>query len=161
MTGVKTISVARLRTRKTRSRAQSLTTPGRFLENSQVSSGIHVIMKIVLSVALCFLVSLSGCSPKESSPEAVREHAANATAELKQDTKALAQGVREGWTRDSSVDLNSASKEQLETLPGVTSKTAESIVAHRPYAKSSELVDRHILSKAEYGKIADRLKVTH
>lgn len=114
-------------------------------------------MKSIACVGVCFLLVLCGCASKES-PDAVREHAAEATAEMKRDAKAVAQGVREGWTRDSSVDLNSASKEQLETLPGVTPKMAEAIVSHRPYAKPSELVDRHILSKPAYDKIADRLK---
>ena len=118
------------------------------------------MMKSALSVGLCALLSLCGCSQKENSPEAVRENAANATAELKQDAKAVAQGVHEGWTRDGPVDLNGASKEQLESLPGVTPRIAESIVTHRPYTKSSELVDRRILSQAEYDKIANRLKVS-
>src|ERR1039458_2076831 len=101
-----------------------------------------------------------GVLPKRAVPEAVREHAANATADLKQDAKAVAQGVQEGWTRDNSVDINSASKEQLQTLPGVTPKIAGSITEHRPYAVPSELVDRHILSKPAYDQIAGRLKVT-
>jgi DNA uptake protein ComE-like DNA-binding protein len=118
-------------------------------------------MKSILSVLLCCLFSLCGCAPKESSPDAVREHAAEATAEFKRDAKAVAQGVQEGWTRDNSIDLNSASRDQLETLPGVTPKIAESIVTHRPYANPSDLVDRHILSKPAYDKIADRLKTKH
>jgi DNA uptake protein ComE-like DNA-binding protein len=117
-------------------------------------------MKTLLSVVLCSSF-LCGCAPKESSPEAVREHAADATAEIKKDAKAIAQGVHEGWTRDNSVDINSASKEQLQSLPGVTAKAADSIVAHRPYANPSELVVRHILSQPAYDKIADRVKVTH
>lgn len=115
-------------------------------------------MKSVLCVILCSALILCGCAPKESSPDAVREHAADATAKFKEDAKAVAQGVREGWTRDNSVDINSASKEQLESLSGMTPKIAESIVSHRPYANPSELVDQHILSKTAYDKIADRLK---
>jgi DNA uptake protein ComE-like DNA-binding protein len=114
-------------------------------------------MKSLACIVLGLLLTLEGCAPKSSSPEAVREHAADATAEFKQDAKAVAKGVEEGWTRDSSVDINSASREQLETLSGVTPKVAELIVSHRPYAKPSELVDRHILSKAAYEKISDRL----
>jgi DNA uptake protein ComE-like DNA-binding protein len=115
-------------------------------------------MKTLACAVLGLLLTLEGCTPKSGSPEAVREHTADATAEFKQDAKAIAKGVQEGWTRDSSVDINSASREQLETLSDVTPKVAELIVSHRPYAKPSELVDRHILSKAAYDKIADRLK---
>jgi len=113
----------------------------------------------ILCVILCSLFALGVCAPKGSNPDAVREHTADATAAFKRDAKAVAQGVREGWTRDKSVDINSASREQLETLTGVTPKIAESIVSHRPYAKPSELVSRHILSKPAFDKIADRLKV--
>ena len=115
-------------------------------------------MKTLACVVFGLLLTLEGCAPKGSSPDAVREHTADATAELKRDAKAVAKGVQEGWTRDSSVDVNSASTKQLETLSGVTPKVAGLIVSHRPYAKPSELVDRHILSKAAYDKIADRLK---
>lgn len=117
-------------------------------------------MKSILSLVLCS-VFLCGCAPKGSSPEAVRERAADATAEVKKDAKAIAQGVHEGWTRDNSVDINSASKEQLQALPGITAKVADSIVAHRPYANPSELVDRHILSQPAYDKIAERVKAKH
>ena len=109
-------------------------------------------------VILCSLCILGGCAPKGSNPDAVREHTADATAAFKRDAKAVAQGVREGWTRDMSVDINSASREQLETLTGVTPKIAESIVSHRPYTEPSELVSRHILAKPAFDKIADRLK---
>ena len=86
-------------------------------------------MKSLACVVLGLLLTLEGCTPKGSSPDAVREHAADATAEFKRDAKAVAKGVQEGWTRDSSVDINSASTEQLETLSGVTPKVAELIVS--------------------------------
>jgi DNA uptake protein ComE-like DNA-binding protein len=117
-------------------------------------------MKSGLILLLSLLVySLYGCGTKPDTPVDVKERAANATAELKQDTKAVAEGIREGWTRDKSLDINAATKEQLESLPGVTSKQAGNIVSHRPYAKTSELVEKHILSKAEYDKVADRIAV--
>jgi DNA uptake protein ComE-like DNA-binding protein len=116
-------------------------------------------MKNILSFVLCAL--LCGCSSRGPSPDAVKEKAAETTAEVKQDAKAVAEGVREGWTRGNAIDLNSASREQLQTLPGITPKISESIVAHRPYSAASELVDRHVLSKEAYDKIADRVEAKH
>ncbi len=116
-------------------------------------------MKTLVSAAFCFLFILCGCTEKQRRPDAVRENTAAATAALKRDAKAVAQGVREGWTRDNPVNINTATAEQLQALPGVTPKTAASIVAHRPYSSTSELVTRHVLSKPTYDKIADRLKV--
>ena len=125
---------------------------------SLLTLGIPTHMKTGLSVIL-FLLVLCGCSNKPESPDAVRERAANATAEIKRDTKAIVEGVREGWTRDKPLDINAASKEQLQSLPGVTPKLADNIVSHRPYAKTSELMEKHVMSKSEYEKVADRLTV--
>lgn len=102
-----------------------------------------------------------GCSTKPSDPAVVREKAASATAEIKRDSKAIAQGIREGWTRDKTYDINSATKEELQNIRGMSPKVAESIVSHRPYAKVSDLLDRRLLSKAEYDRVELQLTVKH
>src|SRR5258706_9399356 len=109
-----------------------------------------------LWVPITFLL-LAGCSNQQSSPDQVRERAADATAAIKRDAKAIAQGVKEGWSRENPLDLNKATKEQLMALPGITDKNADAIIADRPYGNSSELLTRHILAKQEYDKIADRV----
>jgi DNA uptake protein ComE-like DNA-binding protein len=102
------------------------------------------------------LVALAGCQQKES-PQDLREKTAEATAQAKSDAKAVADGIREGWNRNQTVDLNSASKEQLTSLPGVSSSEADRVIAGRPYSEPSDLVTRRIMPKAEYDKIADRV----
>ena len=87
----------------------------------------------------------------------MRERAANATATIKRDATAVAQGVREGWSREKPLDINAASKEQLLTLPEMTASSADAVIAGRPYKNSSELVNRRILGKSQYDKIADRI----
>ena len=57
------------------------------------------------------------------------------------------------------VDVNSGTREQLLTLPGVNEKEADRIIAGRPYTRTDELVTRHILSKKEFARISDLLKV--
>jgi competence protein ComEA len=106
--------------------------------------------------AISLLVVLAGCQQKQS-PQELREKTAQATAEAKSDAKAVADGLREGWNRNQTVDLNSASKEQLVSLPGMTSAEADRVIAGRPYAEPGELVTRRIVAKAEYDKIADRV----
>ena len=76
---------------------------------------------------------------------------------MKRDAKAVAEGIREGWSRDKPLDLNLATKDQLETLLGMTAAEADRVIAGRPYNEPGELVTRRILSKTEYGKIADRV----
>src|SRR6478672_10866066 len=108
-------------------------------------------------VATVLLAALAACTSKQN-PQELKEKTARATAELKVDAKAVAAGVREGWSRDKPLDINSATREQLSGLPGVTDAEADGIIAGRPYDDPAQLVTRHILPKVKYDKIADRLK---
>ena len=110
-----------------------------------------------VSATLLIAVLFASCS--RENPQDLKEKTAHATAELKRDAKAVASGIREGWSQYKTVDVNSATKDQLLTLPGVTSVQADRIIAARPYSRTDELVTRHVLSKKEYAKISDLLKV--
>lgn len=102
------------------------------------------------------LLSLTGCTQKET-PQQLQQQTAQATAEAKRDVKAVAEGIREGWNRDRPLDLNTATKEDLLSLPGITREEADRVIVDRPYNEPGELVTRHVISKAEYDRIADRV----
>ena len=106
--------------------------------------------------AVLLLIGFVGCNKKQS-PDQLREQTAKATAEVKSDAKAVAQGVREGWNRNKPLDLNTATKDQLLSLPDMTDAQADRVIAGRPYDDPNDLVKRHILPKAEYDKIADQV----
>jgi DNA uptake protein ComE-like DNA-binding protein len=106
--------------------------------------------------AILLLAALAGCS-QQTRTEDLKEKTAQMTAEVKRDTKAVAAGIREGWSRDKPLDLNGASKEQLLTLPGITPAQADRVIKGRPYAAPGDLLTRHILPKVEYDKISDRI----
>ena len=55
------------------------------------------------------------------------------------------------------IDLNSASEEQLRTLPGVGPARAQAIIAGRPFAGKDDLVKRNILPKNVYDGIKERI----
>ena len=103
------------------------------------------------------LATFTNCTPHQQSPQELREKTAEATAEAKSDAKAVAEGIKEGWNRSKSLDLNTASRDELVSLPGVSGGEADRIIAGRPYNEPSDLVRRHIMSKAEYDKISDRV----
>ena len=105
---------------------------------------------------ILLLAALAGCTQQQNSQD-LKEQTAQATAEVKRDAKAVAEGIREGWSRDKPLDLNTATKEQLLSLPGMTKAEADKVIAGRPYNDPSDLVKRHILPKAEYDKIADQV----
>ena len=107
---------------------------------------------------ILLLVALAGCTPQQN-PQDLKEKTARATEEVKRDARAVASGIREGWSRDKPLDLNAATKEQLLSLPGVTSAEADRVIAARPYNQASELLTRRIMRKTEYDKIADLVTV--
>ncbi|MGB8889999.1 MAG: helix-hairpin-helix domain-containing protein [Candidatus Korobacteraceae bacterium] len=122
------------------------------------------VRTIFLALAISAMASgFTACNSQPSSPDQVRAKTAQATAELKQDAQAVAQGVREGLTRpspDKPLNLNSASKAQLMSLPGMDDATADRVIAGRPYSAEHELLERRIVSREEYNKIADSITVS-
>ena len=51
------------------------------------------------------------------------------------------------------IDLNTATAAELEALPGVGKATEKKIIAHRPYTRKDELVDKQIVSASTYDNI--------
>jgi DNA uptake protein ComE-like DNA-binding protein len=116
---------------------------------------------------------------QESKDEKAREQVANATQKVKEesrvaaknldeaahqaahDAKVAAQGAKEGWNSKEigTMNLNSASKTQLESLPGLSARQSDEVINNRPYSSTHDLVTKGIISEPEYERIADRLSV--
>ena len=118
-------------------------------------------LRNVWLVALALpLVAITACSSKEN-PDEIRRQTAAATETMRRDTKAIVEGVREGMHSDKTLDINTASREDLLNLPGMTQHEADRIMAARPFKNAHELVARHLIPESEYDKISDRIIAGH
>ena len=134
-------------------------------------------MKFLITSALAFsLLLLSACSNQDTektkqeaakATEQIKEGSKVAAVELKKDakeaakqSKAIAEGVRQGLsTPDKPVNVNSASKTQLQTLPGIDEETADRIIKGRPYHTVDEVGTKGAVSPDQFSAIKNKIVI--
>jgi DNA uptake protein ComE-like DNA-binding protein len=143
-------------------------------------------LRLLAIVAICALgvsaVGMSGCYRSTSeNDQQLRQKSADATREVKKGAKqlaantkvaaanavngvnAVAQGVKDGaksnknGASDDLVDINSASTVTIALLPGISISKAHDIVKDRPYRSPRSLVQRGLLTQAQFDRIADKI----
>lgn len=131
---------------------------------------IRLAVTAGLCAALLWVTSCAGTSDRQirqqaqQATERAKAEADKAAADAKiaaanatREANDVAAGVRAGLHNQNGepiVNVNSASPQSLESLPGVTPTTARRIAANRPYNDPYDLVRKRVVSQAEYDRIS-------
>jgi competence protein ComEA len=123
----------------------------------------------IAGMVLTAAIIAGGCSGDSAERErTIREEAAKAAAQAKpaveeagRAVKAAVDGAKEGWENGvkPTIDLNSASEDDLTGLPGIGKHEARRIMAGRPYKDKHELVSKKIMTASTYEKLKDDVSV--
>ena len=145
---------------------------------SKKQSSLLPELRLGAAAALIACV-LSACNNAPKTDQQLQQQAAQTTQQVKQEAQEaaanakvaaaqaerkvddIAAGVKQGLNNNKPapgspavVDINSASATRLTTLPGISAARAQHIVDGRPYASPHDLVDKGLISEAEYHRIS-------
>ncbi len=68
-------------------------------------------------------------------------------------------GIASNAPTDNNINLNSATVEELDQLPGIGQTTANKIIKNRPYSNIEELLTKKVVNKSVYEAIKELIKL--
>jgi DNA uptake protein ComE-like DNA-binding protein len=120
------------------------------------SSRIRTLSALTLAVMLPVAAYAAQGTAKSSSTPAPKAAVATTATATHHHPARLA-----SKSKSPATDINSASKEDLMKLPGITDELAQKIIDGRPYKTKTELTKKNVLTKAEYGKVRGHVIAKH
>jgi competence protein ComEA len=109
---------------------------------------------------LAAMLAAAGCASSGGDSAADRGPAASsAVGAGASSTTGTTSESRSGASVARMVNINTASPQELNSLPDIGAERAQRIIRNRPYQRIEELRDREIIPKSVYDQINDRLTV--
>ena len=106
--------------------------------------------KRILSLALFTVLGLAFASISQGQATA----ASSSTAMKPAAPAASKPATAASTSKPALIDLNSATKDQLKTLPGIGDAYSQKIIDNRPYKMKTDLVKKSVVPQATYDKIS-------
>jgi competence protein ComEA len=111
--------------------------------------GKNPLELFVLLVTVCLVTGSAFGQTKDTR----RETEATTSSQKPIDRKTTAKTEKNA----DLIEINSAPKLELMTLPGIGDADAQRIIDGRPYRAKAQLVEKNIIPQATYDKIADSI----
>ena len=112
------------------------------------------IAHVVLSIAFFLMLGLAGLYPAALAADRARPQIdPQLQRPLDIPLERLERPERMPANSMKPIDLNTATAEQLVTLPGINVTLAQQIIESRPYRGKTDLLHKHILSDTAYDRI--------
>jgi competence protein ComEA len=119
----------------------------------------HSTLASFLATALTLgLLTASPSMAQTSQPAAKTDKMAPAP---KADSKMAPATSKMAPAKSELLDINSASAEELDALPGVGKAYSAAIIKGRPYKGKDELVQKHIVPQKTYDGMKDKIVAKH
>jgi DNA uptake protein ComE-like DNA-binding protein len=116
---------------------------------------------LILLTASLGLLAQTKPSVKTTAPAATSQNKTEVNpfiaAQSKARSKALKAEKAKAAAKVKLVDINSASKDELKTISGITDADAARIIAGRPYKSKAHLVTHDVISAGLYDSIKKRI----
>lgn len=104
---------------------------------------------IAILVALTFLTGFAGLTDGLAQTPPAKSEAKPAAKP--------ATDAKKDMGKHEPIDINSASADELKSVPGIGDAYAKKIIDNRPYKGKDELVSKNVIPQATYNKIKGQI----